>query len=136
VRLQIRPLGISAVSVFFIFGAAMSALAAVMLLFPGSPLDSLWRLNPHAHEGFATMGPWAVLLMAAVCVACATAAIGLWRCKRWGLWAAIATLGINLAGDTANAFLAHDRRTLIGLPIGIAMIVYLLACRHVYARQQ
>jgi uncharacterized membrane protein (DUF2068 family) len=114
----------------------MSGIAAVMLLSPGSPLDSLWRLNPHAHQGFASMGAWAVLLMAGVCVACTTAAIGLWRCKPWGLWIALAILSINLMGDTANAFLAHDQRTLIGLPIGIAMIVYLLACRHVYARRQ
>lgn len=111
----------------------MSFLAALMLLFPGGPLDRLWRLNPHAHEGFTTMGAWAVLLMAAVCVACATAAIGLWRRKAWGLWTAIAILSINLAGDTANAFLAHDLRTLIGLPIAVAMIVYLLARRRVFA---
>ena len=131
---RIRPLGVSAISLFFMFGAIMSGLAAVMLLFPGGPLDSLWRLNPHAHKGFATLGMLAVLLMAAVCVACATAAFGLWHLKRSGLLTAIAILVINLAGDTANAFLTHDRRTLIGLPIGVAMIVYLLARRRVFAQ--
>ncbi len=131
---RIRPLGVSAISVFFTFGAIMSGLAAVMLLFPGGPLDSLWRLNPHAHEGFATLGMLAALLMATVCVACATGAFGLWHLKRWGLLTAIAILIINLAGDTANAFLTHDRRTLIGLPIGAAMIVYLLARRRVFAQ--
>ena len=104
----------------------MSGLAAVMLLIPGSVLEPLWRLNPHARDGFATMGLWGVLLMALVCVACDMAALGLRRCKRWGYWMALSILTMNLAGDTANAVLAHDWRTLMGLPIGSAMIVYLL----------
>ena len=129
-----RPLGITVMSLFFIFGAVMSGLTVVMLLFPGSPLDRLWGLNPHAHERFTTMGAWAVLLMGAVGIACATGAFGLWHLKRWSLLTAIAILIINLAGDTANAFLTHGRRTLIGLPIGAAMIVYLLARRRVFAQ--
>ncbi len=121
-------------SLFFIFGAVMSGLTVVMLLFPGSPLEPLWRINPRAHQGFATLGTWAVLLMGAVGIACATAAIGLWRLKRWGLRTAFAILTLNLVGDTANAILAHDRRTLIGLPVAAAMIVYLLARRRVFAQ--
>ena len=128
-----RPLGITALSFFFVFGAVMSGLAAVMLVFPGSALELLWRLNPRAREGFAAMGLWAVLLMAGVCVACATAALGLRRCRRWGYWAALAILSINLAGDTTNALIAHDWRTLIGLPIGGAMIAYLLTKRSAFA---
>lgn len=110
----------------------MSGLAAMMLLSPGSPLDALWSLNPHAHQGFTAIGAWSVLLMAVVCFACTAAAVGLWHCKRWGLWIALAVLSINLAGDSANAVLAHDRRTLIGLPIGAVMILYLLARRSVF----
>lgn len=124
-----RPLGISALSLFFVFGVVMSGLAALMLLFPGSVLEPLWRLNPRAREGFAAMGALAVLLMAVVCVACATAALGLWRGTRWGYWTALAILSVNLAGDTLNVFIAHDWRTLIGLPIGGAMIAYLVSKR-------
>ncbi|MGB8768542.1 MAG: hypothetical protein WCC92_02935, partial [Candidatus Korobacteraceae bacterium] len=40
---------------------------------------------------------------------------------------------INLAGDTTNAVIAHDWRTLIGLPIGGAMVVYLLTKRSAFA---
>jgi Predicted membrane protein (DUF2127) len=123
---QSRSAGMTAISFFFVFGATMSGLAAVMLLFPGSRLEPLWKLNPQAREGFAAMGSWAVVLMAVVCVSCAAAAFGLWRRKRWGFWTAITILSINLAGDAGNAFFAHDWRTLIGLPIGGTMIWYLL----------
>ncbi len=124
-----RLTGIALLSLFFVFGATMSGTAAVMLLFTGSALEPLWRLTPRAHEGFAEMGTWAVLLMVVVCAACVTAAVGLWRCTLWGWWAAVAILSFNLVGDTANAFLAHDLRTLIGLPIGGFMIAYLLRKR-------
>jgi hypothetical protein len=125
-----RSPGIAALSLFFLFGTIMSALAAMMLLVPGSFFEPLWRLNPRAREGFSTLGLWALLLMALVCVACTTAAIGLRRGKRWGYWTALAILSINLTGDIANAVIAHDWRTLIGLPIGGVMIAYLVTKRN------
>ncbi len=121
-----RPPGITALSFFFMFGTVMSALAAIMLLMPGSVFEPLWRLNPHARDGLTAIGLWGVLLMGVVCVACGMTALGLRRCKRWGYQMAFSILTINLAGDTANAVIAHDWRTLVGLPIGGAMIVYLL----------
>jgi hypothetical protein len=124
-----RPGGVTALSLFFVFGATMSGLTAFLLSFPGTFLDAAWQLNPRAHEGFASMGGWAVVLMIAVCAACTTAAIGLWRCERWGYLTAVTVLAINLAGDTLNAFVAHDWRTLIGLPVGGVMIAYLVTRR-------
>jgi hypothetical protein len=127
-----RPPGITVLGLFFGFGALMSGLAAVMLLFPESVLEPLWRLNARAREGFAAMGWWGVLLMAAVCLACGMAALGVLRCQRWGYWIALAILSINLAGDAANAVIAHDWHTLVGLPIGGAMIVYLVMKRNTF----
>ena len=123
-----RPPGINALGLFFLFGAAMSGLAAVMLMFPGTVLEPLWRLNPRAHEGFAAMGLWAVFLMLVVSGACATAVLGLRRCN----WMALAILSINIGGDATHAMITHDWRVLIGLPIGGAMVVYLLTKRSVF----
>lgn len=124
-----RPLGVTLLTLFFVFGTLMASLAAVMLSFPGSIMEPLWRLNPRAHEGFASLGFWAVLVMVLVATACAVAASGLWRCARWGYITAVVILSVNLAGDIINALVAHDWRTLIGLPIGGAMIVYLISKR-------
>ena len=128
-----RPLGVMLLSLFFTFGALMSGLAAVMLLFPHSILEPLWRLNPRAREGFAAMGAWAVLLMGVVSIASTTAAVGLWRLARWGYWTALAILIINVIGDTVNVWITWDWRTLIGLSIGGAMIAYLVTRRRVFA---
>jgi hypothetical protein len=130
-----RPLGVTLLSLFFIFGALMSGLTAIMLLFPHSMLEPLWRLNPHAREGFTAMGLWAVLLMGVVSISCTTAAIGLWRLARWGYWTALAILTINVIGDTANVWITRDWRTLVGLPIGGAMIAYLINRRWVFAME-
>ena len=127
-----RPFGITLLALFFAFGCCAAGLSFVLLLFPGTALDALWRLNPRARAGFVPMGSWALLLMFAVSAACAGAAFGLWKRARWGLWTAVAILTLNLAGDTANAFVGHDYRALIGIPIGGCMIAYLLANRRAF----
>jgi hypothetical protein len=129
-----RPAGITTLSFFFVFGTVASGLAALMLLVPGSLLDVLWRLNPHAHEAFLKIGHLAAYLMSAVCLTCACASLGLWRLRRWGLWTAISILSINLFGDTLNTFWLRDWRTLVGLPIAGLMIAYLLIKRTVFDR--
>lgn len=129
-----RPAGITALSLFFVFGTVMSGLAVFMLLFPGGVLEPLGRLNPRARDGLTAMGVWALLLMSLVSVACAAAALGLWHRTRWGLWTAITILSLNLAGDAANAAIARDWRTLIGLPVGGFMLLYLLIQRRVFDR--
>jgi len=119
------PIGLKLLAIFFVFGACMCALTIGLLLFPGSALDSLWRLNPEAHAAFQWIGRLSILLMAIVGVACALAAIGLARNAKWGRWLGILILAANLVGDLTNAFVRHDLRTLVGLPIAGAMIFYL-----------
>lgn len=111
---------------FFTFGACMSALTIFLLLSPGTALDWLWRLNPEAHSGFQILGVGSIFLMTLVGAACTATAIGLWRGVRWGVYLAITVLSVNIVGDLLNAVMRGDYRSLIGLPIGGAMIFYLL----------
>jgi uncharacterized membrane protein (DUF2068 family) len=67
--------------------------------------------------------------MLVVATACALSAVGLWIRARWGQRLALVLLAVNLVGDTTNAFLRGDLRTLIGLPIAGALIAYLLSAR-------
>jgi hypothetical protein len=119
-------MGIKLLIAFFIFGVCACTLTIVLLLMPGTVLDVRWRANPTAQAGFREMGrPVSLLLMVAVGSACAAAAVGLARQKAWGRWLAIAILVVNLGGDTLNALVRHDPRTLIGLPVAGVMIWYL-----------
>lgn len=119
--------GLAALAGFFLFGAVMSGAAGIALLFPGSILEPLWRLNPQGRSALIALGPWAVVLMLVVCVACALSARGLWIRAPWGRRLAVSVLALNLVGDGANALLRGDLRTLVGLPIGAMLIAYLLS---------
>jgi uncharacterized membrane protein (DUF2068 family) len=110
---------------FFAFGAMMCLLTIVLLVFPGTKLDSLWNLNPDARVAFQSLGSWSVLLMLAIGTGCALGAIGLWYGKLWGVLLAIAILFINIIGDLMNVVIRHDYRPLVGVPIAGVMVFYL-----------
>ena len=113
--------------IFFACGAFICLLVVLALAFPGGFLDSIWRLKPEAQTQFRQLGSGAsIALITLVGTACGLASVGLARNARWGRHLAIGILTVNLIGDSLNAWLRHDPKTLIGLPIGGLMIVYLL----------
>jgi hypothetical protein len=121
-----KPIGVILLVIFFAGGALICSVVMLALAFPGSFLESIWRLRPDARLEFQQVGDWSVALMAAVGAACALAAFGLARGAEWGSQIAIGVLTVNLVGDTFNAVFRGDLRTLIGLPIGALMIWYLM----------
>jgi hypothetical protein len=123
------PAGIIAIAVFFVFGAIVSLVTFVALLYPSTRLSVIWRLNPQAHQGFLRLDGWATVLMLTVSVGCGLAARGLIVRAAWGYRLAVGILAVNLLGDTLNAILKAEWRLLIGLPIGGGMITYLLRSR-------
>jgi len=124
-----RPVGLTLLTAFFVFGALMAFLAFLGLLFPGRFVESMWRANPQAHVALTELSGWGVLLMLLVAIACALGAFGLWRRAEWGHRLAVSILAINLIADLGNAVVRGDLRTLVGVPIGGAMIFYLLRPR-------
>jgi hypothetical protein len=112
---------------FFAVGAFISIIVMLALAFPGSSLDSIWLLKRAALTQFQAIGNGtSVALMAVVAAACAFAAVGLARHTEWGCRLAIAVLTINLIGNSLNALFMRDAKTLIGLPIGGLMILFLV----------
>ena len=124
-----RPWGITALSIFFITGALISFTAGVSLLVPSGFLEPLWRVNPRGHEGLLRIGLWAVALLFAASASCAAAAVGLWRRARWGYIVAIALIAINLLSDVANAVMGTEPRAIVGVPIALALLFYLMSRR-------
>lgn len=124
-----RPLGITALSIFFLIGSLISFIAGFSLLRPGSFLEPMWRLNPRGHEGLVRIGVWGAALLFAASTSCGVAAIGLWRRARWGHVTAVTLIAINLISDLANAILGTEPRAIVGVPIASALLLYLLSKR-------
>jgi hypothetical protein len=124
-----RPIGVTALSVFFLLGSIICFVASLSLVLPNSFLEPMWRINPHGHKGLVILSPWAVLLLSIVGVFCAAAAVGLWRGHRWGHRIAIALIAINLVGDAINTLLGTEPRAIIGIPIALALLLYLISKR-------
>jgi hypothetical protein len=125
-----RPAGIILLVIFFVAGTLVCMTTTLALAFPGSFLESIWRSKPEARAQFLEIGRGtSIAVMAVVGVACGSAAIGLALNAKWGRRLAIAVLVANLIGDSLNALLRDDPKTLIGLPIGGLMIWYLCKAR-------
>jgi len=124
-----RPGGVTALAIFFAAGAVVCVVSTTALLFPGSVLEPMWRLNPRGHAAFVSMGPWAPVLLSVVGVGCAAAAHGLRSGRSWGRRLAIALITINLIGDAANVVSGTEPRAVIGIPITALLLLYLATGR-------
>jgi hypothetical protein len=122
-----RPVGVTALSIFFFAATGITLVAAISLLFPNGLVEPIWKLNPRARVGLAAIGIWAQVLFFVVAFACATAAIGLWRGARWGYRIATAILIINTVGDIINVISGTERRAIIGIPIVVLILAYLFS---------
>ena len=121
-----RSVGLSLLSLFFGLGSLIASLALLGLLFPDGVLEPMWRLNRYAQVALMELRWWGIGLMLVVTIACALAAIGVWIRAPWGHRLALTILAVNLLGDVLNAVVRGDLRTLIGIPIGGAIILYLV----------
>ncbi len=125
-ELNTRPLVVTLLIILFAIGTVASLISIITLTFPGSFLDAVWRVNPNAYEGFTRMGGWSVVLMSAVFVACLLTAIGLWRRFEWGYWLAMVMLSASLTGDAINVIARKERRAIVGVPIALILLLYLM----------
>jgi hypothetical protein len=124
-----RPVGITALIIFFIGGALLSFLAGLSLLFPDGALNQMWRLNPHGHDRLLRMGIWSILLLFAASSACAATAVGLWKRARWGYILAIVLIGIYMVSGMVFTVLRIEPSAFVGVPIALFIILYLLTNR-------
>src|SRR5690348_11508799 len=96
------PIPLTAVGAFLFFGAVMASFAGFTLIWQGTPLDRMWRLNPVAHEQLAPLGNLVGIPFLLLAVALALAAIGWFRRRFWGWVLAVVIIAIQLAGDLFN----------------------------------
>lgn len=92
-----------------------------------------WAVNPTGHAGLLSLGPVAIVGMAALSVTMVVTAVGLLKRRRWAWWVAVVGLAVNATGDLATAIATGETQTLIGVPVA-GLIVWWLTRREVRSR--
>ncbi|MGB9244807.1 MAG: hypothetical protein WCC03_15760 [Candidatus Acidiferrales bacterium] len=121
-----RSFGLTAMAVFLVFGAAMATLAGITLLFPGSFLDPIWRLNPEAGEQLHQLGRGIGVAFLGLGAAMVAAAIGWIKRRFWGWALAVIIIASQVLGDLVNAVRGEFWKGAVGVVIASALLVYLI----------
>jgi hypothetical protein len=128
-RRQRSTIAIIAFGIFLVFAATMACLAGAMLLYPRTPLDGLWVLNPRGHRDLAPLGKRIGVPFLLLAVTLSVSAFGWFRKRPWGWRLAVAILAIQVFGDFVNLFLGHFLEGMSGAAIAGALLFYILRPR-------
>ena len=93
-----KPGGFNAIGIFLFFGAVVAGLAAITLLWRGTPLDRLWVLNQMAYKRLVPMGRAVGILFLLLSGALTTAGIGWFRRRPWGWKLAVVIIATQVVG--------------------------------------
>lgn len=113
-------------AVFLVFGATMATLAGITLLFPGSFLDPIWRLNPEAGEQLRQLGRGIGIAFLGLGAAMVAAAIGWIKRRFWGWALAVIIIASQVLGDLVNAMRGEFWKGAAGVVIAGALLAYLI----------
>ncbi len=119
------PAGITAIGVFWFFGAVMAAYACVTLLWPGTALDRLWKLNISAHVELLLMGRAIGFLFLVLGAALVATGIGWSKRRTWGWTLGVILLATQVTGDLASAAMGEYLRGGTGILIAGSLLFYL-----------
>ena len=118
--------GFTAIGIFLFFGAVMASLAAITLLWRGTPLDRLWVLNPIAHNRLVPLGRTVGILFLLLGAALSTAGVGWFRRRLWGWRLGVVIIATQVVGDLVNCIRGDLLRGGTGVLIAGALLLFLL----------
>ena len=117
---------LTAVGIFLVFASIMALTAAALLIWPGTSLDRLWRLNPVAHHRLAPLGKAVGIPFLGLSALLAFAAVGWFKRRFWGWLLAVGIIAAQLTGDVVNLLLGRYLEGATGILIAGALLLYLL----------
>ena len=122
-----RSAGIVSFGIFLFFGAAMAALAGTTLIWRGTILDGVWKLNPTGYRQLATLGRGVGIAFLLLSGLMAVAGIGWFRRRHWGWRLAVAIIAVQVLGDLVNFLRGDFIPGGIGTTIAGALLLYLFS---------
>jgi len=120
------PRGMTAIGVFFLFGAAMAIIAGITLMRPGTALDHMWSLNPRAYRDLAPFGKSVGVLFLFLAISLLLAGLGWLKRQLWGWRLSVVIVGIQVLGNLAGIFLGRAVEGVVGFTIAGALLLYMV----------
>jgi hypothetical protein len=118
--------GLTAVGLFLSFASLIALLAGISLVWTGTALDQIWRLNPSAYQHLAALGKLVGISFLVLSALLGIAAVGWFQRRLWGWRLAVAIIATQVLGDVVNLVLGHFLQGATGVLIAGALLLYLL----------
>jgi hypothetical protein len=116
----------TALAIFFFFGAVAATAAGATLVFPGTALDRIWTLNPRAYRDLSPLGKAVGIAFLLLAVVLFIAGAGWLKRRLWGWRLAVAIFVIHVLADLVNVFRGLIVEGGVGVVISLALLLYLL----------
>jgi hypothetical protein len=116
---------IGLIGVFLIFGSVMASLSGISLLWPGTTLDRMWKLNPSAYAEMAPVAKVAGCGFLFLGVTLGVACVGWFGRKLWAWRLVLAVFAIQLVGDFTNFFRGRVLGAVIGVSIAGLLLIFI-----------
>jgi hypothetical protein len=118
-----RPRTVPIVAAFLFAAAAIAAVVAFSLLFPGTLLDRLWDANKPGAAAFRALGRISGALLLLLGAATFAVATGLLRRRSWAWWFAVGLFAVDASGDVVSFAVRGDwLRSASGVAISCAFL--------------
>jgi hypothetical protein len=107
----------------------ITALVDITLVYPGTALDQMWKINPAASRELTPYGKSAGFLCFGVSPLLAISGGGILYSRRWGYYGSLFLIGANGLRDAANILRGEYVRGLPGIFFAGLFFLYLLSPR-------
>jgi hypothetical protein len=117
---------LKAIGIFLFFGAVVSYLAGITLVWRGTVLERMWTFNPTAYKQLMPFGASAGVLFLLLSAVLTVAGRGWFKRCLWGWRLAVVIVAIQVLGDLLNVLMGNVVKGGIGFTLAGALLIYLL----------
>lgn len=123
--MRTKPRGVFLIAVFFALATCILLGAGAALLFPGSALETVWRLYPARRALLMPYRSWLGPGFLALALAMACGSVGCFAHRKYGWRLAVTIFAANGLGDAVQLAMGHLLEGGIGVAAAGAILFYL-----------
>lgn len=120
-----RLWGVMLMAIFFAAASCILVAVGTALLFPGSVLETVWKIYPARRALMMPYRAWLGPSFLMLSIAMAFASVGCFRQRKWGWWLAVTIFAVNGLSDAAQLVTGRFVEGGIGTAAACAILFYL-----------